>query len=116
VYAHAIQVSANTTVRAMAIVPGYGKSAAVVSRYLIETGTPTFSLPGGTYGGAQMVQLSDSTPGAVIHYTMDGATPTGSSPIYVGPIRIASSRTIRMLAIAPGLTRSAVISASYTIQ
>lgn len=80
------------------------------------TKTPVFSLAAGTYTGAQTVTVTDATPGAVIHYTTNGTTPTNSSSVYAGPITVGVTETLKADAIAPGFTRSAVRSASYTIQ
>jgi hypothetical protein len=78
--------------------------------------TPTFSVGGGTYSSDQFVSLSDTTSGAVIHYTTDGTTPTSASPIYSGTITVSSSsETIKAIAQAGGFATSAVASAAYTI-
>ena len=79
------------------------------------TATPTFSPAAGTYTTAQTVAISDATPGAVIYYTIDGTTPTTSSPLYTAPLAVGSTRTIKALALAPGYTASAVASAAYTL-
>ncbi|MFP3600222.1 chitobiase/beta-hexosaminidase C-terminal domain-containing protein, partial [Chryseobacterium sp. SIMBA_029] len=44
---------------------------------------------GGTYGGNQSIVLNANEP-ATIHFTTDGTTPTTSSPVYSGPIPMAS--------------------------
>jgi Chitobiase/beta-hexosaminidase C-terminal domain/MBG domain (YGX type)/Bacterial Ig-like domain (group 3)/Beta-propeller repeat len=67
---------------------------------------PYFSPPGNTYAPGQMVMMTDSTPGAVIHYTTDGSTPTAASPIYMGPITLNADEVISALAVAPGYTNS----------
>lgn len=87
--------------------------------YTVEppTATPEISLKAGTYLGAQSVTLRDTTAGAVIYYTLDGTTPTTSSLTYSGTaIDISSTETLKADAIAPGFARSAVRTASYTIQ
>src|ERR1041384_5821104 len=48
--------------------------------------TPTFSPAGGTFTSAQSVTISTTTAGASIHFTVDGSTPTASSPTFSGPI------------------------------
>lgn len=77
--------------------------------------TPTFSPAGGSYSGAQSVTISDSTPGAAIHYTTDGSTPTTGSPVYSGPLTVSATETIKAIAAASGYVTSAVASATYTI-
>ena len=76
----------------------------------------SFSPAAGDYASPQTVALSTSTPGAVIHYTLDGSTPSESSPVYAGPVPVSEkTTTIRAIAIAPGLPPSSVSSAAYTI-
>jgi hypothetical protein len=79
------------------------------------TAMPTFSPAGGTYTSPQTVTISDATAGASIYYTTDGTIPTVSSPVYVGPITVASTETIEAFATLAGHSPSAVASATYTI-
>jgi hypothetical protein len=71
----------------------------------------------GTYTSAQSVTLSDTTPGAVIYYTLNGTTPTTSSAQFSPgtPLQISSSTTVEAIAVASGYSNSAVSSATYTI-
>ncbi|HXP10904.1 MAG TPA: chitobiase/beta-hexosaminidase C-terminal domain-containing protein, partial [Acidobacteriaceae bacterium] len=115
----AITVSASSTLEALAIAPGLTQSPVASAAYVIQSGvtaTPAFSPGAGTYTSSQSVTISDSTPGAVIHYTTNGTTPTTSSPVYSSAITVSASSTLEALAIAPGLTQSAVASAAYVIQ
>lgn len=77
--------------------------------------TPTFSLAAGTYVNAQVVKITDSTPGATIYYTTDGSVPSAGSLVYTGPITISSSETLKAIAVATGFPGSAVASAAYVI-
>ena len=76
---------------------------------------PVFSLPAGTYTATQTVALSDSSPGAVIYYTLDGTPPSATTLRYSNPVTVASTETIQALAVAPGYTDSPVVQATYTI-
>jgi hypothetical protein len=76
---------------------------------------PTFSEPTATYSSTQTVTLADSTPGAVIYYTLDGSTPTTASAKYTTGLTVATTTTIKALAVATGYSNSAVVSATYTI-
>lgn len=76
---------------------------------------PTFNPPGGNYSSPQTVSISDTTPSAVIHYTIDGTAPTSASKIYAGAVSVSSSQTIQAIAIANGYLPSGTGSASYTI-
>jgi hypothetical protein len=77
--------------------------------------TPVISPPTGTYNSVQMVYITDTTAGAVIHFTTDDTTPTTSSPKYVGAITVSATETIQAIAAAPGCSNSAVASATYTL-
>ncbi len=52
--------------------------------------------------GAVILTLKSSTAGATIHYTVDGSTPTTSSQIYEAPFLIASSETVKAIAVVSG--------------
>jgi uncharacterized membrane protein len=80
------------------------------------TATPQFSLLPRTYGSAQALTLTDGSANAVIYYTTDGSQPTLTSTRYVDPIPLASTTTIKAVAVAgSGYTPSEVASATYTI-
>ncbi|GAB4170152.1 MAG: hypothetical protein Fur0032_08920 [Terrimicrobiaceae bacterium] len=82
-----------------------------------QAAAPVFSLPPGTYIQGVTVQLSTTTPGASIRYTMNGADPTATSgTVYSGPITLPSgSVTLRAVAYRSGLATSSVAIASYEI-
>lgn len=117
VYSGPISVPSNRTVNAIGIKAGQPNSAVGSASYVIGTpvATPTFSPPGGAYASAQTVTISTTTSGATIRYTVDGSTPTASSPVYSGPISVSSNRTVSAIGIKSGLANSAVASATYTI-
>jgi beta-glucanase (GH16 family) len=63
--------------------------------------------------GAQIVTLTDSTPGATIYYSIDGSAPTTGSPQYLAPFLIASNVTLNAVAMAPGDTTSSVAAQTF---
>jgi N-acetylneuraminic acid mutarotase len=77
--------------------------------------TPTFSLAAGTYTSIQTVTIADSTPGAIIYYTLDGSTPTTASALYSKALTISQTTTINAIAIATGYSNSAVATATYIL-
>src|ERR1700730_8251585 len=69
---------------------------------------------GGNHSGPQSVALSMNVPGT-IYYTTDGSTPTTSSIRYTGPIKVASSETLKFFGVDQAGNSSAVQSQTYTI-
>jgi hypothetical protein len=77
---------------------------------------PSFSPAPGSYTSAQTVSITTTTSGASIRYTTDGSTPTATTgTLYVGPISIASTTTLKAIAYKTGVTDSSVSSGTYTI-
>jgi len=75
---------------------------------------PVLSPTGGTYASTQIVTLSDPTPGAVLHYTVDGSQPTEASPVYTQPLASLPSGTqVRAFAAGNGFQPSAEVSGLY---
>jgi hypothetical protein len=117
-YTGPITVSSTQTINAVASASGLLVSAQSSATYtnVSQAAAVTFSLPTGTYGSAQSVTLTDSTPNATIYYTLDGSTPTTSSTVYTSAITVGATETITAVANAPGLGFGPVISQTYTIQ
>ena len=66
---------------------------------------PTASPAPGSFTGAQSVTLSALDPTAVIHFTLDGTTPTAASPVFSTALSLANSATVNAIAVsAAGLT------------
>jgi sugar lactone lactonase YvrE len=116
-YAGPILFKASGTLNAMAVAPGYSPSTIATASYVIvpPTPRPAFSIPAGTYILAQAIGLTDTAPGATFYYTTDGSAPTTSSNLYTTAIPISSTTTINAIALAPGYSQSAVVTATYTI-
>ena len=75
---------------------------------------PVFSLDGGTYAGAQSVEITCATDGASIFYTTDGTAPTAESTAYTGAISVTETTTIKAIGIK-GEDKSEVATSVYTI-
>ena len=87
---------------AKATASGLAQSQTVCATYTTAAGTaaaaPTLSLSTGTYSGMQTVTLASASPSAEIFYTLDGTTPDFTSTLYTGPIRIATTATLKAIA------------------
>ncbi|HEY3705216.1 MAG TPA: family 16 glycosylhydrolase [Terracidiphilus sp.] len=75
--------------------------------------TPTLSTAN-AQNGAVLVSLADSTSGAKIYYTLDGSTPTTSSEIYQAPFLVASSITVKAIAVASTYNNSTAASQTFS--
>ncbi|WP_263357056.1 beta strand repeat-containing protein [Acidicapsa ligni] len=117
-YSGPITVSSTETVQAIATGNSYTDSPVASAAYSITSGPaamPTFSPVGGTYTTTQTVSIADASVGSIIHYTIDGSTPTDSSATYSGPITVSSTETVKAIATGNGYTDSSVASVTYTI-
>lgn len=93
-------------------VPGRGYVISGVSAVAPQASIPTgTNLNKGAY-----VYLASVTPGAVIHYTLDGSTPTEKSPVYRGPILISASTTVKAVAYHPYVGASDVSVFTYLVK
>ena len=73
---------------------------------------PAFSVPRGFYDTA--FNLSLSSPGATIRYTLDGSTPSPThGTVYAGPIRIDTTTVVRAIAYITPANRSPVVTHTY---
>jgi hypothetical protein len=80
-----------------------------------QAATPVLTPSSETFTGSVSVSISDSTPGATLYYTTNGATPTTASTPYTGAITVTSTETIKVIASASGYITSPVASATYTL-
>jgi hypothetical protein len=75
---------------------------------------PQISVAAGTLTGPTQVAI-EATAQATIYATTDGSTPVaGSSPVYLGPINVSYSQTVKAIAVVNGVS-SAVTSAAYVL-
>ncbi len=116
-YTGAFSVNATTTVNAIATAANFSPSALASASYTITlpAATPVIMPAAGSYTSAQTVTITDSTTGAAIHYTLDGSTPTTTSPTYAGVFSVNATATVKAIATAANFSPSALASASYTI-
>jgi alpha-tubulin suppressor-like RCC1 family protein len=91
-------------------------SLPVVVAENLTVAKPIFSAPAGNLTGTQ-VFVACGTPGAVIHYTTNGADPTENDPVVVSGTAVAvdHSLTLKAKAFRSGFTASEIKSAAYTV-
>jgi len=78
--------------------------------------TPVISPASQTFTNSLSVTITDSTPGATIYYTTNGAVPTVSSTKYTGAISVTTTETITAIASATGYLESQPAQQTYTLQ
>jgi hypothetical protein len=93
---------------------GSGRAAAMRSGVSAE---PAFSPRPGLLNGDTAISVRCSTPGATMHFTVDGSQPVDSSPVYHGPIMVRGTElTIKAFARAPGKKDSPVVTGTFRIK
>ncbi|HET9473507.1 MAG TPA: chitobiase/beta-hexosaminidase C-terminal domain-containing protein, partial [Steroidobacteraceae bacterium] len=118
IYSAPVEVTADTTLRAMACALLRAESNITSGTYLIRppAAAPVFDPAPGAYTGVQHVTLSSATPGANFRYSTDGQNPVcGGNTPYEGPIEISNSLTLKAVACATGFSDSPVTSGGYDI-
>ena len=91
--------------------PGETNSTVYGKRYSAPV---EFSLNGGEISSGQVLVLT-AKEGAEIYFTLDGSLPSSTSILYVNPIVLDSSRTVRAIAIADGQLPSIVTTQTYIV-
>lgn len=119
IYSEPIPVSSDLIIKAKAYKKGWTASPVVSATYTFVPAdtlvAPVFSPAAGVYKEAQHVSISCSSPDAVIRYTTDGEEPDESSTLYVSPIFVNSSITLKAKAFRPEAVSSPTTSGIYSI-
>ena len=115
-YADPIAVAGTLTIKAKAFQTDWTPSATTTAVFTFEAAAPVFSLPAGTYAPGTTVTLTSATPGATIHYTLNGAAPTANDPVVNSGEAIALGNfTLRAAAWRTGYSMSGVTTAVYAL-
>jgi hypothetical protein len=77
-------------------------------------GPPTATPGSGVFGSPFQVQLI-AAPGATIRYTLDGSTPSSSSPIFAEPLTVNGFTFLQAIAQQEGWTDSTISQLFYDI-
>ena len=80
-----------------------------------ELSMPGYDLASGEYNGAQTLKLSGEGDDTVIYYTTDGSKPDEYSSVYVMPIKINRSMTVRAIACKFGYKNSLELQLEYNL-
>jgi len=104
-------------IHAIAVLNGVSSAvAAGIFQIVPNLPQPAFSPAQGTYATPQLVTITKTFPGATIYYTLDGSTPTTSSPVYTGPFTVNPGITrIHAFVAEAGAISSGIEAECYTI-
>jgi uncharacterized repeat protein (TIGR03806 family) len=75
---------------------------------------PVIAPAGGIFGSPVSITITDAVAAAAIYFTTNGAAPTTSSLLYIGPFTISNSVTIQARAFQSGSADSPFASASFS--
>ena len=86
-------------------------------RLLVPADAPPVEVtPGsGRFAGPVTVQLAAPLPDSTVYYTLDGSDPTVGGAAYTGPLEIAETTVLRVVALDDGVPVSAVTTATYLV-
>ena len=76
--------------------------------------TPVISPEETTFSDEGVAVTISAAEGAKIYYTLDGTNPTEESDLYVAPIALTETTTVKAIAIEEGKSASAVAEKKYT--
>ena len=77
--------------------------------------TPQIAPGGGSFTPSVLITLTDATPNAEIHYTMDGSVPTAASARYTVPFPLTKSAIVRVIALRADRPDSGITQAVFTL-
>lgn len=100
-YVTPIQLTRNCTVRAIAVAAGYrtsGVAEFTTDMFRVQPIRPEL------FEG--FLYLATETPNAIIHFTIDGTTPTAASPVFDVPIQLEGRTTVKAYGERDGYTSS----------
>jgi hypothetical protein len=118
VYSVPLNVATTTVLSAAAFKSGWSTSDASTATYSLNFGplpAPVLSPAPGSYLDAVAVTVSAAS-GATIRYTIDGNDPTVASSLYLGPIQLQSSATVKAVAWKTDYTQSPVSAGAYVLK
>ncbi|OJT21916.1 hypothetical protein BO221_24495 [Archangium sp. Cb G35] len=121
-YTSALTVSANTTLKFLAVDNAGNESSIQTETYVIDPVAPTTTASpmGGTYRSSQTITLTCSdgtgTGCADTYYTTDGSAPTTGSPRYTGPFSLSSTTTLKFFSVDKAGNAEAVRTETYTFE
>lgn len=109
-----VAVTQSATLSVIQVVSGAPASQPVSATYELQVPRPTITPVTGTYGTVPGVTLTAASS-ATIRYTLDGLDPTETSTLYVSPLDVSETATVKARAYRTGWTPSVPAAASYWV-
>ncbi|HOV14760.1 MAG TPA: FN3 associated domain-containing protein, partial [Spirochaetota bacterium] len=111
VYESPVKIYKSLVIKAVCVASDYAVSDILTKTYTItgKVSTPNILLESGTYNGAVKLEIESNTYDSVIHYTINGNTPTENDFVYNGPVSLVSgdkNLNIKVKSFKSGLTSS----------
>lgn len=94
----------------------YDDQQGSVAPVLETVATPVITPAGGSISAGTQVEISCTTAGAQIYYTIDGALPSTASTLYEGPVTINNDLTLKAFAVKDEMNPSEVATAEFTVR
>ena len=119
-YTEPISITADTTLKFIAIDDAGNISSVQCETYIMDTTLPTVTADpvAGLYNNTQTVTLTATDnldTNLDIYYTLDGTTPTTTSTLYTSPLTIDATTTLMFIAVDDAGNLSYVQTEVYTI-
>jgi len=114
---NSVSISSPTTLKVAAWRSSWTRSDVVTASYAFQVATPTLTPAQGNYTGALPVTVATATPGATLHYRLNGGIPTASDPVVDSgtAVTLDHSATLKAVGIRSGWANSAVAAGTYWI-
>jgi alpha-tubulin suppressor-like RCC1 family protein len=112
-----LSISDPTTLKVRAWRAGWTASDVLTTTYSFKVATPTLTPAAGSYVGALPVTVSTSSPGATLHYSLDGDEVTETDPVVASgsAVTVARSATLKVRGWRTGWVPSDPVMGTYWI-
>ncbi len=110
-----LPLDSSATIKVRAFRTGWNSSASATEEYIItgSLSAPAISPPPGTFYLPITVTISSSDEYNVIRYTVDGSDPTEDSALYLAPLAVSQTTTVKARVFRSGWVASPVVESVY---
>ena len=112
-YSEPIEINKPINLKAKSFKTGWKSSTVTSATYTFIAGKPEFSINGGSFNDSQTVSISSKTENTKIYYTLDGSVPDEGAFLYLSPLTLTQSATLKARAFRIDWADSEIHSAEY---